>query len=123
MREFERQLIEVEDELIRQIVSYGEDVVTELRNLDEEIDMQIARVENSLNELYSDKCLRNVINFFSAGYSAVSAADVEAVGKRIQMLGKNGLRLDVKEIPLTVLGNALREYMSVTVTRVIEEHH
>jgi hypothetical protein len=35
VREFERQLIELEEDLIRRVICYGEEVVTELRNLDE----------------------------------------------------------------------------------------
>jgi len=49
-------------------------VVQELRNLDEEVELQLATIENNLNELHSDKCLRNVINFFAADYVSGSAA-------------------------------------------------
>lgn len=93
MKEFERQLIEFEDELIRRILSYGEEVVAELRSLDEEIDMQVISIENNLNELHSDKCLRNVINFYSMNYVHGSGAELDAISERIQRLGREGLHL------------------------------
>jgi hypothetical protein len=55
--------------------------------------MHIGSIENSLNELYSDKCLKNVIDYFSLNFPSSAGIELAAVNQRIQLMNQRSLQL------------------------------
>jgi hypothetical protein len=88
IKEFERQLVEAEEAIVKQIIGYSEEVVDGLRGLDEEIDCQIGAIENAINDLYSDRCLKNIINYYAQDWLGQANNDISSVNQRIQALNR-----------------------------------
>jgi hypothetical protein len=45
--------------------------------------MQMGYIENNINELYSDKCLKNVINYFALNFPNTAGIELASVNQRI----------------------------------------